>query len=116
MSLPKIETVLNRNTAEEKNMLLSYYNYIAKQTVEEQYVEYNVAQKYRGDYYGLLHELNVPGDEWFITLLLNGMKSPYQYKGEAGMVRTADRETVNGLLRSSQPDITANLHKDMYRL
>lgn len=38
--------------------------------------------KYSGDLYGLLNQLNVPSEYHWITLRLNGLHSPMDYKGD----------------------------------
>lgn len=57
------------------------------------------AQKYKGDFYGLLSELKIEHSMHWIILRLNGFSDPADYKGTVMNILFPDITTINGLLQ-----------------
>jgi hypothetical protein len=56
-----------------------------------------VAIKYNFNFYGLLRELDIPEFLYYPHLLLNGMKSSNDYKGDTFKIMIINDEYVNGI-------------------
>lgn len=55
------------------------------------------ADSFRGDFYGLLIQYKIPRQYHWITLRLNGMKSPDEYDGETLNFWLADQDFLTNL-------------------
>lgn len=104
-ALMELETVTDPAEIEEKKMMLNYYGHILKQPRDSQYVPYNIAQQFRGDFYGIMNSLGIAETTWFTNMLLNGMRSPEEYDGEAGLLYTIDSGWLERLLERSSVNI-----------
>ena len=64
-----------------KQKIINSLNYLRTLYMEDIVVADNVANIYTGDYYGLLSHLKVEIELWFVVMLLNGLKTSYDYDG-----------------------------------
>lgn len=55
--------------------------------------------KYRGDFYGLLHSINIPIELHWITMRINGLHSPMDYQGNIIELIGPDAVYINLLLQ-----------------
>ena len=54
-----------------------------------------------GDFYGLLKDLKIDRRYWWPTLRLNGLTSPYMYKGERREIFTLNSAVMDKVMRNS---------------
>ncbi len=64
-----------------------------------QSVEPVIAMKYTGDFYGLLHELNILPIYYYVTLRCNGLKNTKDYEGVVTDVVIPNQEEFLRILR-----------------
>ena len=61
-------------------------------------IEPLVADKYRGDFYGLLDQLNIGIKYHYPTLLINGLDSPQEYNGETVIFVLSQNNEIDRIL------------------
>ncbi len=73
-----------------------------KYTIETE-IDFQLANKYIGDFHSLLLEINVPTELLYITTILNNLNSSNDFDGKTNKVFLIDPTFVN-LLTSSIPE------------
>ena len=113
-SLVELESVKGLISLQHKKAILNYFGYIRTLEYKSHYVQYNQAQQFRGDFYGIQKKLAIPENTWFANLLANDMRSPSEYNGEAGLLYTVDSSLIRKLLENTPVDITIDPFKELY--
>lgn len=73
---------------EAMNDVFLYTDYLGQiKDYDEIMIEPDVAFKYQGNFYGLLKYLNVEPKLFVLTLYVNRLNNPIDYKGEAGSIK-----------------------------
>ncbi len=67
-------------------------------TVERHAIPEDIAYKYIGDFYGLLEELKIDPNMWFLYMVLNGLVSPEEYDTTMAEILIPDPELVSQVL------------------
>lgn len=104
-TLVNLETRGDTISQSEKTILLNYYGYIKNMNNSEIYVHYNEAQQFRGDFYGLQKKLDILPSTWFVNMLLNKLRGPEEYSGEAGIIRVSSPTHIQNLLQLSTTNV-----------
>ena len=79
-------------------MLMDYLDTIlSKNIYTEITVDGAVAQYSEGDFYGVLSHYRIPNKLWWFTLVLNGYKSPIDYRMEDVTIKIPDEAFISNL-------------------
>lgn len=62
----------------------------------------HIQSKYRGDFYGMLTELDIRSHLHWITMRVNGFHSPLEWDKEDGYLLIPDENAMDGLLQRFQ--------------
>ena len=85
------------NAANYALALPIFLNLLASEKLKE--VDITLLQRriFKGDFFGLLRQKNVPSSHWTLTLLANQLEHSGQYKGEA-TIKLVDGGSLDALL------------------
>lgn len=80
---------------EELNDNLLYIDYINKKyNYEDLPINPELGIRYNGNFYNLLHELNVDRNLYFFTLYLNGYTNPADYRSDHLLLKLPVRPPI----------------------
>lgn len=96
--LPEVSAA--ENDPEFMAFVESHLEYFMSYTGSSQrVVEPVIGMKYTGDYYGLLHELNILPLYYYVVMRCNGLKSSKDYDGVTTVVVVPNQEEFVRVLR-----------------
>ena len=68
-----------------------------KNITDSMEIETNVGYAWKGDFYGLLSEKEIPVQFHFPHLLVNGLSSSQDYNGDIKIIKLIDLQYLNGI-------------------
>lgn len=87
------------DSTEFKNVLRDHFIHISDNSLEVVEIPMEVNVRRHGDFYGLMTELNVSPDHFWITQLINGITASYDYDGTCTYLRLVNRSIIDELLQ-----------------
>lgn len=60
-------------------------------------IEPNTAEKYRGDFYGVMTHASIPSQYWYVTMRINGLTSPIEYETSMELFYVPDYNYIEKL-------------------
>ena len=96
ISLPKNRTIYNPKVIQKLEDFRTIL--ITDKTTRLEIVSNQVANKYKGDFYGLLLDLRVPLDYHWTTMRLNGYTTPEDYQGTELMIYIPSTTIIDNLV------------------
>ncbi len=98
-SLMSIETL---NLTIDQKLLFTLDSMVRTIIESESYrmieIEYILSKKYRGDFFGLLNELNVYVEFFYLNMVLNNLKSSESFNGDTNTIVVVNEEMLNRIL------------------
>lgn len=87
------------DSTEFKNVLRDHFLHISNNSLDVIEIPMDINVRRHGDFYGLMTELNVSPDLFWITQLINGISASYDYEGKSTYLRLVNRAIIDELLQ-----------------
>lgn len=74
---------------------IQYLDWLAKgYEFEQKIVTSDVADSYRGNFFGLLNHLDISPSQYFFVMHINGIKNPYDFNGQEVILKIPPKPRI----------------------